>query len=377
MTFLYRRFYNWLHVPEAAADAQIHLLNPNELKTINRLEWFAMFVSGAIGTLAVLFLYLPQYQFPQLFPNHELTLPIVGKIAVPIVGTVYGIVLVFLEIWALTLLHIYCIHHVAVATGYITSENKQLAEKQKKILAVSTEQKDKTLLKFGINPYQGLQMSQVWLFNLFIALKATLSNMIVKILVRRFLGRYAVREVLDLLGIPIFAFWNIVATRTVLREARVMIMGQNLIDSFAPFFEKTALKIKDLPDAKTLIYDTLQFVAVSKRDYHANHAYLTAKILPIFDIPIENQHLIPTDYAQRLENADANIQRFCQFIIILGLLLDGHVSHRERKRIDKLHKEGILEPTVSELVALKNDFVEGRSIEHLTNNFLGLKLIFN
>jgi hypothetical protein len=29
----------------------------------------------------------------------------------------------------------------------------------------------------------------------------------------------------------------------------------------------------------------------------------------------------------------------------------------------------ILEPTVSELVALKNDFVEGRSIEHLTDKF--------
>jgi hypothetical protein len=369
MTFLYQRFYNWLHVPETAADAQIHLLNPTELKAINRLEWFAMLVSGAIGTFAVLFLYLPQYQFPQFFPNHDMTLPIVGTIAVPIVATVYGVVLVFLEIWALTLLHIYCIHHVAVATGYITPETKQLAEKKKKILAVSTEQKDKSLLNYGINPYQGLQMSQVWLFNLFIALKATLSNMVVKILVRRFLGRYAIREVLDLLGIPIFAFWNIMATRTILREARVMIMGQNLIDSFLPFFEKIAHKIKDAPEAKTLIYDTLQFIAVSKRDYHANHAYLTAKILPVFDIPVENQHLIPSDYAQRLASSDATVQRFCQFIIILGLLLDGQISQRERQRIDNFHKEGILEPTVAELVELKNDFVEGRSIEHLTNNF--------
>jgi hypothetical protein len=246
-----------LNIPESETDKDVFLLNAAELEAVKRLEKRALFVSGLIGTIAVLSLYLPQYAFPNSFPNHDIVLPIVGTVAVPLVATIYGIVLVFLEIWALTLLHVYCIHNMAVATGYITESTKLVPEKLKKILAVSTEQKDKTLLNYGIDPYQGLKTSHVLLFNLFIALKATLSNMVVKIIVRRFLGRFAVREVLDLLGIPIFAFWNIMATRTVLREARVMIMGQNLIDALAPRFEKTAAEIKDLPETNDLIYDTL------------------------------------------------------------------------------------------------------------------------
>jgi hypothetical protein len=359
MKSLYRHFYNRLDVPFSETDKDVHLLNPTELKTITRLEWWALAASGLIGTLAVLLLYLPQYFLPQLFPTHEFNLPIVGKTALPLVATVYGIILVFLEIWALTLVHLYCIHHIAVATGYINDTTKFSVEKQKKIMAVSTEEKDKTLQKFGIDPYQGMRTSYVWLFNLLIALKATLSNMLVKILVRRFLGRYAVREVLDLLGIPIFSFWNMMATRTILREARVMIMGQNLIDSFIPSFKETALKIKDLPETKSLIYDTLQFIAVSKRDYHANHAYLTAKILPIFEIPIETQHPVSADYAQRLANTDPTLNQFCQLLIIMGLLLDGQISLRERQ---KVQKEGILDLSVSDLVTLKNDFLEGRGI---------------
>lgn len=370
MKSLYRHFYKRLHVPHTATDTQVHLLNYTELKTINRLEWTAMIVSGIIGTVAVLLLYLPQYQFPQLFPSPKFNLPLVGEIAVPLVATLYGVILVFLEIWALTLVHVYCIHNMAVATGYITEESKFSDGKQKKILAVSTEEKDKSLQNYGIDPYQGMRMSQVWLFNLFIALKATLSNMIVKILVRRILGRYAVRQVLDLLGIPIFAFWNIMATRTILREARVMIMGQNLIDSFLPFFEKTALKIKDVPETKALIYDTLQFIAVSKRDYHANHAYLTAKILPLFEIPVETLHPVPSDYTQRLITAHPSLTRFCQFIIIIGLLLDGQISRRERKRINIFHKEGLLEISVSDIIALKNDFFEGRDISQLVDKYL-------
>jgi hypothetical protein len=365
MKNLYKQFHKRLPIPTVETDATLHLLNPTEHRAIKRLEWTAMFASGLTGTLAVLLLYLPQYQFPQLFPSHDFDLPIVGKVAVPIVATIYGVVLVFLEIWALTLLHLYCIHHIAVATGYLKNSSENFEEKQAKILSISTEEKDKTLLSYGINPFQGLKMSQVWLMNSLIALKATLSNMIVKIIVRRFLGRYAVREVLDLLGIPIFAFWNIMATRTILREARVMIMGQNLIDAFEPNFRSISLKINHLSDSKTLIYDTLQFIAVSKRDYHANHAYLTAKVLKAFDIPIETQHLVPTNYAERLANADPIVKNFCQFIIIIGLLLDGEISWRERQRIQKLHSEGILEPSVSEIVALKNDFLEGRGIGHL------------
>ncbi len=370
MKNLYQYFHKRLHIPKAETDAHLHLLNPTEYRAIQRLERLALILSGIIGTLGVLLLYLPQYQFPQLFPSFDMDLPVVGKVAVPLVGTIYGVILVFFEIWALTLLHLYCIHNIAVATGYITENTQNIAEKQAKIMAVSTEEKDKTLLKYGIDPYQGLRTSQVLLMNLLMALKATLSNLVVKMIVRRFLGRYAVREVLDLLGIPIFAFWNIMATRNVLREARVMIMGQNLIDSLLPLFENNALKIKDLPESKPLIYDTLQFIAVSKRDYHVNHAYLTDKVLSVFNIPIEKQHLVPSDYAGRLANAEPALNRFCQFIIIIGLLLDGQISLRERQRIHNLHKEGILEPSVLELIVFKNDFLEGRGIGVLIDKYL-------
>jgi hypothetical protein len=370
MKFLYRYFYNSLKIPAVETDAYLHLLNSTERKAIQRLEWIAWVTSGLIGTLAVLLLYLPQYFMPKLFPNMDINLPIVGVTSVPLVATIYGVVLVFIEIWALTILHVYCIQRMAVSMGYITHEMAFLKEKQDKILAVSTEEKDKTLKSFGIDPYQGMKISQVWMINLFIALKATLSNMMVKILVRRVLGRYAVREVLDLLGIPIFAFWNIMATRNILREARVMIMGQNLIDFIAPTFEKIALKIKDIPETKSLIYDTLQFIAVSKRDYHANHSYLTAKILTIFDIPIEEKHLITNDYAEHLATANPKLKRFCQLLIIIGLLLDGQISWREQQRISTFHKNGIIELSVNELITLKNDFLEGRGITQWIDQFM-------
>jgi hypothetical protein len=94
-------------------------------------------------------------------------------------------------------------------------------------------------------------------------------------------------------------------------------------------------------------------------------------VLPIFEIPVKTLHLISYDFADKVAKADPKLQRFCQLIIILGLLLDGEISFRERERIAKFHKDGILEPTVSELVAYKNDFLEGRGIGQLADKYLG------
>jgi hypothetical protein len=110
MKSLYRRFYQRLDVPNLETDSQIQLLNMAEIKAVKTLEMRAMLISGLIGTLAVLLLYLPQYAFPQYFPDYTIALPIIGTVALPLVATVYGVALVFLEIWALTLLHVYCIH---------------------------------------------------------------------------------------------------------------------------------------------------------------------------------------------------------------------------------------------------------------------------
>jgi hypothetical protein len=78
---------------------------------------------------------------------------------------------------------------------------------------------------------------------------------------------------------------------------------------------------------------------------------------------------VPTEYAEHLAAADPQLKRFCQFIIILGLLLDGEISYRERQRISLLHTKGILEPSVSDLVAFKNDFLEGRGLMTLAKMY--------
>ncbi len=372
MKKLYSLFYNRLSIPNINTDSQLHLLSNDEITAIRRQENWAIFWSAFIGMLGVLVLYLPQYWFPSLFPETELDLPIIGKIQFPLISTIFGIPLVFVEIYALTLLNIHSVHRIAAATGFINNQDRLLDKKKAKLLGISTEEKDKSQLNYGIDPLQGMAKYQIFFITALFALKATLSNLVMKIVVRRVLGRYAVREILDMLGIPIFAFWNALATRTVLREARVVIVGQNLIDNILQKISKNNILKTELqnPENQILLYDTLQFIAISKRDFHANHVYLTHHILGAFNIPVKEKHLLSKDYFRNLSNAPNVVQKLCKFIIILGFLLDGSFSFREINRLQELNKVQILEEGFDEIKGYKNNFLNGKGLENLEEKYL-------
>jgi hypothetical protein len=368
------RFYTWyfrrLSIGASPADESLHLLSAEEVRYLRRIELRTQLWAAFWGTVGVLALYLPQYWAPAWFPSAAVNLPFFEKsVAVPWVATIYGVVLVFLEIVALTLLNLRAVHQIAVVVGYLTSTNRD--ERTKNLLLLGTEQKDKSVLNYGIDPLQGLSTQRVFLFNALIALKATVSNQLVRALLNRFLGRYAGREVLDMAGIPVFAFWNVLAARTVLRQARLVILGQTTIDQALHRFPQVyARHVADDPAEIDLIYDTLQFIAISKRDFHPNHGYLTKRLLDHFGIPPRERHVLRPDYLDRLKTAPAPLSALCRFVIALGFLLDGKLSTRERVRIRRLDRAAVLHESPQELNRWCADFQAGRGVPELMERYL-------
>lgn len=357
---MYQWFYNKIPAKKAVADDSVYLLNDEEIRYVKRRENITIFMAALIGALMVLLLYLPQYWLPGLFPVNTFNLPFLDEpFEFGVVSFVYGMVLVFLEIVLLTFLNIYCTHHIAFSIGFINKETKHEKDKKSLLLSIGQEKKNKDIKNLGIDPYYGQKKSSVFLMNALFTLKATLSNLLVKILIQRVLGRYAVREVMDMLGIPIFAFWNAWGTRQVLREARIVIMGQNYLD----YFREELQNHRKLNDKeKVLIYDTLQYVAMSKRDYHKNHYLLSKLILEQFEVSTEKNHIISKDYYKELSATESDFKLLNEKIILLGFALDGSLSGREKKNIRELNKFKIITQSPEEVKLLVEKFVYGKGL---------------
>jgi hypothetical protein len=363
---VYNLFYRLLPVKKVTTDNQLFLLTDEEIKIIRRKETIAVWLAAFFGAMGVILLYVPQYLLPQYFP--ESTFALFGKtFAVPVVMLVYSLVLVIIEIMLLTFLNIWCAHEIAVATGFLNYHSKKETDKRSLLINIGLEKKNKEILKYGIDPLQGINRKALVLWNFFFILKATLSNMLFKVLIQRLLGRYAVKAVQDFAGIPIFALWNAYGTRVILKEARVIIMGQNLIENVSARIRKDQEPTEAF---KNLLYDTLQYIAVSKRDFHQNHYILTKNLFDIYGITPKESHWLEEGYYQKLHAAGKEEKEVCQLLICIGFILDGKLSLNEHLQLKELQKEGLIDLSATEIKNYQRNFLNGRGIEELIKKYI-------
>ena len=116
---------------------------------------------------------------------------------------------------------------------------------------------------------------------------------------------------------------------------------------------------------KALLYDTFRFIAVSKRDFHQNHFALTKALVEHYAIAVEPDRGTLEDYLARLAAAPERLRRAAVLLIVIGFLLDGQISWRERRRIRELAERGVFRYSAGEVQTMCRDFVRGAGIEAL------------
>lgn len=366
MNALYRRFFRNLPVRDVRHDGAIHLLSADEVRFIRGRHRLALALAAALAALGFLAYYLPVYWLPELFLTTPVAIDALDlRFDLPWVELIWGVVLMVVELYCLVLVNIWAVHEIAVATGRIDAATKEDAAES--LLKIALEERGRDLLRYGIDPLLGMNRGLLFTFNLVLRLKGFLGSKVLQYAVRRLLGRLAIREVLDFIGMPLYMVINAWATHVVIREAKVIIMGRQLIDHLA---ERLPPELARGPAEHELLYDTLQLIAVSKRDFHDNHARLTRVLLEGYAIPIRPQEDLPSDYGERIKAASSGLRRLCALLLILGFVLDGHISWRERRRLDALADAGILEIRADEVERLCRAFVSGEGLEPLLAAFL-------
>jgi hypothetical protein len=357
MAGLSERFFNRLPVRPLSTDDPLHLLDREEIRRLRLIQNTVMTIAATFSVLGFLAYYLPIYYYPHWFPAAQVSLPFRNAPLRLAWGEfLWGIALMMLEIWALVLLNLASVHEIAVTTGFLNAANK--TEKGESLVKIGLEIRSPDVRRYGIDPFQGMNKWMLFLFNLVLRLKGWLGNKVIRFLTRLLLGRYAVRALLDFAGMPLYMAINAYAVYAVMREAKVIILGQTAVDLLLQRLPEV-----ELPCAEQgLLYDTLQYIAISKRDYHDNHYLLTKGLFDHFHIPPKPYHQLSEDYLAKMQGAAPGVQALCRLVILLGFILDGHLSGRERRKLRHLNECGVLPEGDGEVKRHLRDFVSGAGI---------------
>ena len=354
------------------AEDEFHILNENEVKSIQQIRNWALGWSIALGVLGVLMLYIPYHLWQKtLFPETTLHLPWVGTQNLPIIFTIYSTILVVIELYYLTIVNLQAVHKMAKVCGFPQKDDPDYEKHLEGLYSIGMERESKEMQKYGINPLAGINKYYLMLVVILNRLKGTITNLLIKLIFKRLLGRIVLRVYIDLLGMPVYAFWNALAAHKVLREAKVRIMAPNLIKQLTNNLYEDLSHDEEFKD---FLYDALQLIAVVKRTFHHNHYLLVEKLITKFDIPIKEEQaemLKKDELLEKVKGINGEAREGIAKLCIFGMMIDGSLSKKERELLDELQSLDLIEYDWQTLKKWEQSFVSGQGL----NEFFGQQLL--
>lgn len=306
-------------------------------KEIDKLFNKSILISGSIGAIAVLLYYLPCDLFPLFFRTGTFSISLFGtSMELQPISQIYNVICLIAELYLLGLLHIYLVKELSIITQFPREKNTLKDLHKDELIKISLENFNSKEKEIGLNPYYGLSKAFIISILVFNKAKAFLSNAIIKIIFQKFAGRYVLRLYTDLIGMPIYFFWNAYATREVFLRAKYYMLSQNLIDLTTEYVVK---KHGDNEDVKKILYELLQLISIKKRSFSSSHYVFSLKLLQSFDIPVMREYTITNNFIENLKKLPDDVAHDILLLFVTGMLIDGDLSKREINEIKKIKKE--------------------------------------
>lgn len=322
--------------------------------------------SALLGVLGVLLLYLPINIYPEAFYYKKITLPFINyEYKLSFIEIIYGLILVGIEIFLLIKADIKIVSKIASIYGYSPSLNINEPEAETiELVNIGLGKDRKKFTELGINPYQNFSRISLFMLRAMFIIKAFLSNFIFRIVIQKILGRIAIRSVTDFAGIPIYAFWNAYSASIIIRRADMRMHAQELMYKTGEHFHE---KYKDNPKFKNLIYDTIEFVAITKKNFYPTDYLFAKHFLKLFDIPIKKEHRLSENYIEKIKNSDDNIKEAIGKIMILAFLIDGKLGTLEKRTLKKLGNKKVIPFNITQIKKWTKEYVSGKGFEGMLN----------
>lgn len=329
------------------------ILNEIEVKKIKRVRIETLFWACIIGTLGVLCLYLPQYYFPGLFLKLNLEL-FDQKIEFEYVSIFYGILLIWPEIWALNYINLRAVRIISNSCSFPKANDSDFANTILFLKDAGLEKDANYKNIFEVNPYLGMPKYQFYFIFIITKIKATLSNIGFKILIKRFLGRYAVKEVTDLAGIPVFSFWNAWASNNVVNEAQIRIMAPRALQIFLDNYRNNTDVVHAFCKyGKTIV----QKCAEAKRKYNFTQHLMANELIKMG--ANNSTSIISLD---EIAKEKLEVQTGLSQLIVLAFILDGDLSFSEKVFCKQLIAQNWFQYSIERIQEIRKQYTQGKGV---------------
>lgn len=352
-----------LKYPPLEGDEVVHLLDDEERERIRRLGRRMVLLafgigamSGLISSIASFVLAVPEHVTTTFWEDVRDFLVVNG---VTIGATAIEVAIIYR--YALRTVHL-----IAREAGIrLVPRGEQPTTDEQRAVALALARAALELPSppqnpFGINPYREISKWRLVLATVFYKLKISLTNFILRILIRRVGGRTIVKAYLTFTDVLVTGAWDAWVAWRMVRQARVRALGPSACETLLRDILRGQGKVRR--EVLVTMQRAVATVIVRDRDVHPNLLALLRAIArrsgqpKVPDIDDTQAFLAALDALTR-EERDLVLE-----VLVLASFPDGHVSRKEIALMTTILEREGRALDVPALKAVCRKFVHGDAI---------------
>ncbi len=167
---------------------------------------------------------------------------------------------------------------------------------------------------YGIDPYALVPAWKFFAQNLLYRMKVGISSFIVRVLLRRLVGRAALRGAIPLITGPLYAIWNAVIIWRIMRQARELALGPYAIEELVGRVAGRRDRLGDR--ARRCMLEGVGEMLMRSQNAHPNYIYLLSRLMEELD-RVEDS--IEVDWSARVDDFGSlsTTERECVLEVLL------------------------------------------------------------
>ena len=341
---------------------EVHVLNATEQTQLKRIKHTAIFRACLIGTLTAIIC-----GFSMIVADWILG-PVSEEATYWDARWHYAIMIVlvtFATVIEIILLYwnaLIAVHRMAVAAGLcMFADDGEPNAVLNALVGAALELPNSREETLFVQP--GREVSRFWilLVSVLYRLKVTATYYIIKAIVQRFLGRVLVRWAIELIAIPIYAFWDALITFWVLRQARVCVMGPSAVRRFSQQLQAENPNLS--PACRTGLLCSVGSVVARNSHLHPNIELFLRELIAMYGMPDETKIDDSGNLLNLIAELNAEEQQVVLKTLTFSLIIDGHASIWEKRLLQSCLRKCGLPTKLTQLSRILKQFKCGEPIQ--------------
>jgi hypothetical protein len=347
--------------PPDRIDIKTHVLDDEERKSINHIEKWAIANVAIAGAISSIVSGYAAFVADSL--NDEKG-SFFSQNNMAYMGIVLGVTIVA------SLIEIFYIYYDVMAKAFAlaSAAHMELFPKDKDeeliaapIVRAALELPNKKEKDINIDPKKESSKVVIMVAALFYKLKISVTNFILKALVKRTMGRAISRAWLNFLSVPVCAFWNGLVCWYVIREVKIRVLGPSAVNELFLSIEDT---LKTMSDRGTLaLLRAIGSSIVRTADLHPNLEYMFRAFTSDIKEP-ENAIFDDTKlFLEDLKNLEEKEREIVLQTLVYACIIDGKINYREKKLLQHAYLVCNVPFHYNDLKSLLKRFRNGQLLE--------------